>query len=118
MTEFTSSGAVVWDAVLPSGVTTYRAYRVSWDGRPSTAPKAAVVDRGSRRSVYVSWNGDTRTATWRLIGVASGASAPSVLAHQAAKTFEVSLTVPAKARKLRAQALDDAGHILATVSVP
>ncbi len=117
MTEFTSSGRVAWDGVLPSGVTTYRAYRVSWEGRPSTAPKVALVDRGNRRSVYVSWNGDTRTATWRLIGVASGATTPSVLAQQAAKTFEVSMTVPAKARQLRLQAIDDAGHILTTVSV-
>ncbi len=118
MTEFNGSGAVVWDATLPSGVSTYRAYRVSWEGRPATAPKAALVNRGDRHSVYVSWNGDTHTATWRLLGVESGASAPKVLAEHPADTFEVSMTVPAKARKLRVQALDDAGRILATVSVP
>ncbi len=117
MTEFDRTGAVVWDAVLPSGVTTYRAFRVSWDGKPATTPKAALVDRGSRRSVYVSWNGDTRTATWRLIGVTSPTAAPKVLAEQPAKTFEASLTVPAKARKLRVQAVDASGAILATVSV-
>jgi hypothetical protein len=117
MTEFSSSGRVVWDAVLPSGVTTYRAYRVRWDGRPTTAPKAALVDRGGKRSVYISWNGDTRTATWRLLGTTSAGAAPKVLAHAAAATFEVSMTVPAKARQLRVQALDASGHILATVSV-
>jgi hypothetical protein len=117
MTEFDPSGAVVWDAVLPSGVSTYRAYRVSWNGRPATGPKAALVDRGGARKVYVTWNGDTRTASWRLLGSASSAAAPKVLAEQPATTFEVSLPVPAKARQLRVQALDTAGRILATISV-
>jgi hypothetical protein len=120
MTEFDSSGSVVWDAVLPAGVSTYRAYRVSWDGRPTAAPKAALVDRGGKRTVYVTWNGDTRTASWRLIGVTgttSNAAAPTTLDHAAAGTFEVSLNVPSRARQLRVQALDAAGHILATVSV-
>ncbi len=119
MTEFDTSGAVVWDAVLPSGVSTYRAYRVSWDGRPTAAPKAALVDRGGTRNVYVTWNGDTRTTSWRLLGVtaASSAAAPEVLSHVTARAFEASLPVPAKARKLRVQALDAAGRILTTVSV-
>ena len=77
-------------------------------------------DRDGKRTVYVTWNGDTRTASWRLVGVsatASSAAAPITLDHAAAGTFEDSLNVPSKARQLRVQALDAAGGLLATVSV-
>lgn len=43
-------------------VTTYRAVKGDWVGRPHTLPAAEIVDN----SIYVSWNGATEVITWRL----------------------------------------------------
>jgi hypothetical protein len=117
LTEFDASGMVVWDATLPTGVSSYRARRLAWTGAPSRLPATALVTHGTRRKVYASWNGDTRAASWRLLGVVGDATTPTVLATTAGGVFEIVLTVPAGARRLRVQALDTAGKALATVSV-
>ncbi len=116
VTEFDSTQAVVWDAKLPTGVTSYRAYRSAWVGSPKTPPASRLVSQGARRTVYVSWNGDTRTVTWRLLGVTSGANAPSVLATADGGVFEATLVAPSGAARLRVQAVDAAGEVLATVT--
>jgi hypothetical protein len=102
--------------LLPSGVSTYRAFRVDWAGAPGTAPAAALVERGGKRTVYASWNGDTRTAKWRLTGAEPGRS-PKVVTTVAAGAYETALPVPKGLRQLRVQALDAAGSVLATVKV-
>jgi len=117
LTEFDASGAVVWDATLPTGVSSYRAYRVTWTGQPTRAPATALVTHGTRRTVYASWNGDTRTASWQLLGVTDDVGAPKVLATGKGGVFEVHFIVPANAKQLRVQALDAAGKVLGSASV-
>lgn len=43
-------------------IKSYRAFKGSWVGKPNTVPDAAIADD----HVYVSWNGATEVATWRL----------------------------------------------------
>jgi hypothetical protein len=114
-TEFDASGGVVWNALFPTGVSSYRAFRVGWTGTPKTMPRTALVALSGKRTVYASWNGDTQTATWRLIGVSNG-SFPRVLTSITGGAFEVALTVPPGSDQLRVQALDAAGGVLATVA--
>lgn len=117
LTEFDTDGAVVWDATLPTGVSSYRARRITWTGAPSRSPATALVTRGTRRRVYASWNGDTRTVSWRLLGTTGDATTPTVLGTAAGGVFEVDFSVPTGAARLRVQALDAGGTVLATVGV-
>ncbi|KAJ5543813.1 hypothetical protein N7513_003396 [Penicillium frequentans] len=68
-TEFTPDGEVLCDTHLSASnwfqlglVVSYRTYKSDWVGKPLTIPSAVVV----KDSVYVSWNGATEIATWRL----------------------------------------------------
>ncbi len=68
------SGAVRYDATLPTGDNSYRAVLHPWTGAPTTRPSLAVVRAvaGSGVTVSMSWNGATGVARWR---VRSGRSA-------------------------------------------
>ena len=61
-TEYAEGGAVKLDATLPHGGENYRTLRFAWQGRPREGPAATV--QGS--TVYVSWNGATEVAAWRI----------------------------------------------------
>ena len=63
VTEFTRSGAIAFDARLPRGGESYRAFRFPWVGRPTDRP--ALAARAGR--LYASWNGATEVASWQLL---------------------------------------------------
>jgi hypothetical protein len=63
--------------------------------------------------IYASWNGDTRTATWRVLA----GSSPQTLAPVTSAPrsgFETALSTPAAAAYVAVQALDASGAVLAT----
>jgi hypothetical protein len=62
LTEFDHAGHVLFDARLPHGAESYRAFRFPWKGRPTGRPAAVI--RG--RTLYASWNGATEVAAWQL----------------------------------------------------
>src|SRR4029078_2774918 len=66
LTEFGPNGEIALDARLPKGGMNYRAFRLPWRAHPSVASTA--VDRFARGkgTGYVSWNGATEVAPWRL----------------------------------------------------
>ncbi|KAF7555296.1 hypothetical protein G7Z17_g2290 [Cylindrodendrum hubeiense] len=71
ITEFSFEGEVLCDARFGASVyfafgpvTSYRAFRHSWVGKPTTQPSIIVVDD----SIYVSWNGATEVSKWQLEG--------------------------------------------------
>jgi hypothetical protein len=64
--EFSESGELVFDASFPTGVESYRAFRLPWVGRPKDVP-AVAADPGpapGEVTLYASWNGATEVATW------------------------------------------------------
>ncbi|KAJ5605439.1 hypothetical protein N7510_008220 [Penicillium lagena] len=68
-TEFTSTGDVVCDVHFGASaffsfgrIVSYRVTKSDWVGMPNTIPDVAVAGD----SVFVSWNGATEVATWRL----------------------------------------------------
>jgi len=69
ISEFDRNRRMVFDAYFGHGkkpgedADTYRAYRFAWQGHPTSPPDIAVD--GSK--VYVSWNGATNVASWRLL---------------------------------------------------
>ena len=110
LTEFAPDGSIVFDARLPRGGQSYRAFRSPWSGRPSRPPDVAAANG----FVYASWNGATDVASWRLVEDGRETqTAPS-------SGFETGLRPAAATRRVAVVALDSGGAALgrsATVSV-
>lgn len=76
--EYGPKGELLFDAHLPAGSSSYRAYRFGWTGTPSTPPGIAVKPASAARTattgasraldVYASWNGATQVASWQVLG--------------------------------------------------
>ncbi|KAJ5279783.1 hypothetical protein N7478_005155 [Penicillium angulare] len=71
ITEFSSEGKILFHAYLDSNpnkfVQSYRGFRSNWTGNSSEDPAVlALRDEDGRVSIWVSWNGDTETKTWRF----------------------------------------------------
>jgi hypothetical protein len=110
--EYSASGQLLFDAHMHGSYESYRAYRFPWTGAPASAPAiAAAPAPGGRATVYASWNGDTRTASWRLL---AGPSAQTIVAVATAPRsgFETAMTTPGAAPYVAVQALDVSGAVL------
>ena len=107
VTEFTRSGAIAFDARLPRGGQSYRAFRFPWVARPTDRPSLAV--RADR--VFASWNGATEVASWQLL---EGTSATDLHRSQNLPRtgFETTLMLAAQTRSAAVVALDRAGVLL------
>jgi hypothetical protein len=115
ISEFSSSGSLLFDAHLPAPYESYRAYRLPWSGQPRDAPALALVrsPSGSGATAYASWNGATLLASWRVLaGTSPGALAP--VASAAKGGFETALAVPAAkpGSYVQVQALDASGAVI------
>ncbi|OOF97511.1 hypothetical protein ASPCADRAFT_45224 [Aspergillus carbonarius ITEM 5010] len=137
VTEFTADGEPIYHAYLDSwplnrgDVQNYRAFRANWTGYSSEVPAVAAFQRdaaGSGTEVYVSWNGDTETVTWRvwyqgieegdelIVGGNSLGGVEEDGQHIEAprKGFETVIHVPYPVRSVRAEAIGADGKILAS----
>jgi Arylsulfotransferase (ASST) len=106
-TEFGANGDVRLDARFGGNDNSYRAYRFRWTGKPLQPP--AVVVRGD--TAYVSWNGATRVASWRLLA----GDAPNdlrVVRTVRKRGFETALAIPRGAHSIEVQALAESGSVL------
>ncbi len=67
--EFDGAGQLLFDANVPVGYDTYRAYRNVWHATPEGAP-TATAQRNSDGTVTVHaiWNGATDVKRWTVIG--------------------------------------------------
>jgi len=104
MTEFTRAGAIVFDARLPRGGQSYRAFRFPWVAQPADKPALVVRDGAA----YASWNGATEIASWQLI---EGAGRTKTVARTG---FETTLDLAAQTKSVAVTALDRAGQELGT----
>jgi outer membrane protein assembly factor BamB len=104
VTEFARDGTIVFDARLPRGGQSYRAFRFAWVGRPATRP--SLARRGG--ALHASWNGATEVASWQLLeGPSTSALRRSVTVPRAG--FETVLRPAVGARRAAVVALDRAG---------
>ena len=107
LTEFAPNGAIAFDARLPRGGQSYRAFRFPWVGRPADRP--ALAARAG--SLYASWNGATEVASWQLLQGASGSDLQTT--PPVPRTgFETVLSPASKTRSAAVVALDRAGALL------
>jgi hypothetical protein len=115
--EYSASGQLLFDAHLHGSYESYRSYKFAWTGSPTSPPAIAASSlAGGRATVYASWNGDTRTASWRVL---AGATAQTLapVASAARSGFETAITTPAAAPYVQVQALDAGGNVLGTSHV-
>jgi hypothetical protein len=112
--EFSAGGQMLYDAHWHGTYQSYRSYRFSWSGSPSEPPAiAAASSSGGQVTVYASWNGDTRTTSWRVL---AGPSAQQLtpVASAARSGFETTIVAPVAEAYVAVQALGAAGEVLGT----
>ncbi len=129
--EFNSSGQVLFDARMPPGDQSYRAYRFPWTGTPSSPPSiAASAAEAGRHSpsasasgpvtVYASWNGATEVASWRVFGgpaLPTSAHPLAGVASGARGGFETAIATPGPEAYVQVQALSASGAVLGTSAI-
>jgi hypothetical protein len=90
-TEFDAAGNVVLDAEYP-GINVYRTRRYEWVGTPSAPPDAIVwPGAAGATDIFMSWNGSTETAQWRVEGGDPGNLTPLVTVPRDGFETQVSL---------------------------
>jgi hypothetical protein len=115
VSEFGAGGQLLFDAHLPAGYESYRAYRLPWSGDPSQAPALAAVrsSSGAGAIVYASWNGATNVASWRVLaGTSPSSLTPAGQAPRGGFETAVSLPRAGAGSYVQAQALDAAGTVI------
>ncbi|KAK7755685.1 hypothetical protein SLS62_002296 [Diatrype stigma] len=128
-TEFSADGAMLCDAHFAprlastwGTVTSYRAHKAAWTGRPTAPP--AVYLRPAERALYASWHGATEVARWALEGadwegvVVAGGGGWARLSDKRRDAFEVAFAIRDDMPPyLRVAALDKDGEVLGRTEV-
>ncbi|HVB50994.1 MAG TPA: arylsulfotransferase family protein [Acidimicrobiales bacterium] len=113
--EFTADGTMIIDARFPADDQTYRAFRAHWRGLPATTPDLVVKSFTTARTAFVSWNGDTRTAYWRVLGGKDSAHLSELI--DVPKTgFETVIAIPTGGPYFAVEALDQYRRVLSRSS--
>jgi hypothetical protein len=112
--EFNSRGQLDFDAHFVAPTASYRAYRFPWSAQPTTKP-SINVNRGSGGVTYawVSWNGATAVARWRLVAGTSPTSLGTVTTVDR-HGFQTQTTVHTQTSYWAVQALSSSGQVLGT----
>jgi MFS family permease len=109
--EYSPSGQLLLDAVLPKPDLSYRARVEPWVGRPLYPPSGAVRRKDGKTTVYASWNGATQVVAWRVLaGQSNGAL--SVVASTTKSGFETAIPLHRSYATVKVQALDARGRMI------
>jgi hypothetical protein len=114
ISEFSREGELLFDARLPPGNRSYRAFRFPWRGYPTDRP-AVAAERASEEEVrlYASWNGDTDLESWEVLT----GSRPDRLEPLGSVTrdgFETAILARSAEPYVAVRARDRTGRILGT----
>ena len=108
-TEFAADGRTLFDArFVRDDVESYRAYRAPWRANGSGRPSVVATSAGRHTSVWVSWNGATEVASWRV----HPDRGPVITRPR--RRFETAITLDGRAAAVVVQALDASGAVLGT----
>ncbi len=115
ISEYSPAGALLLDAHLAYDMASYRSYRYPWSATPTYPPSvlAGLNSSSEETIVHASWNGATTVSSWQVL---AGKSAHALARAGAmpATGFESSLILPTKFAYVSVQALNSAGHVLAS----
>jgi Arylsulfotransferase (ASST) len=116
--EYSKINTLLYDAAMPKPDMSYRAWKASWVGTPTTKPLAAVRHpKGQLSAVYASWNGATKVATWKLFAGKKPGSINGRVATVKRTGFETTLRTKNKGPYYQAKAYDSHGKLLGTSAV-
>jgi Arylsulfotransferase (ASST) len=109
--EFDAAGTLLFDATVPAGYDTYRAYRHRWHGQPDTRPEAtAQRNADGTTTVHAIWNGATEVVRWIVVGGADHRFWPIGSADWNGLDTAIQLTTDA--REVAVVAQDRSGRLI------
>ena len=111
--EYTPSGQMLLDAMLPRPDISYRATVEPWVGLPLYPPSGAARQKDGKTTVYASWNGATQVVSWRVLAGPSS-SQLAVVATTVKSGFETSIPVPQRYTTFKVEALSANGRGIGT----
>ena len=112
VSEYSPSGALVRDVKFaPSGDDTYRAYMFDWHAVAPGKPTIAVQRSSGKTDIWVSWNGATEVAKWRVYGGKHKTHLHRIKT-KSNKGFETHIKISGHPRYVRVFALDSHGHVI------
>jgi hypothetical protein len=117
ISEFSRSGQLLFDLVVPPRADSYQAFRFPWHGEPLDRPALAARRRagGNRLTVWASWNGATEVHSWQLLaGDSDNVDELAPIASAPRDGFETALLAHSDASHVAVRALDANGDALAT----
>ncbi|KAJ5622740.1 hypothetical protein N7490_011345 [Penicillium lividum] len=87
--EFNTDNEVIYHAFIEDGIS-YRAFAANWTGISTETPaiSAFTDETANATRLFVSWNGDTDTQSWRFFATDGGDS--SLVAEVSRVSFETS----------------------------
>lgn len=122
VTEFNKEGEPIFHAFVDSGPEAseqqnYRAFKYEWVGEPTES--IAVVSEATKHgdtNIYVSWNGDTRTTSWKFFAISSGKHIQ--IGEKKRSSFETTLTVKGKFEVVYVEAYSDSKFLSSSRVTP
>lgn len=115
--EYSSTGQLLFDAHMPKAYQSYTALKFPWSASAPGRPAIAVRSKGDGHVLaYVSWNGATAIASWRLLGGGS-THALSPISVSRRTGFETAIEVTEPPRYVSVQALAVHGEVLGSSTV-
>lgn len=110
-TEFTREGEAIFDLYYSAVNVTYRCYRDPWTGTPPASAIGVKSEKeGENSRIWVSWNGDTRVRTWRVL---AGERGKLAYAGEVPRDgFETTIPVTGQPNVFRLVGLDEEGKVL------
>ncbi len=109
--EYSPSGKLLLEGSFPGSDLSYRSMVEQWVGEPLTAPAGAARQADGSTTVYASWNGATKVASWRVLA-GSSASRLTVVKTTARSGFETAIPVPQGYESFEVQALNASGRVI------
>jgi hypothetical protein len=113
LSEYSPSGQLLLDAVFPGHDLSYRARLEPWVGLPLYPPSGGARRSGDKTTVYASWNGATRVASWKVLAD-TGSGRMALVASHCISGFETAMPVPHSYSRFQVQALDSSRHVIGT----
>ncbi len=113
LSEYSASGQLLLDAVFPGHDLSYRARLEPWVGLPLYPPVGAARRSGGKTTVYASWNGATRVASWKVLA-ATGSGRMALVGWYDTSGFETGMPAPPGYSRFQVQALDSSRRVIGT----
>ncbi|MHB1859687.1 MAG: arylsulfotransferase family protein [Solirubrobacteraceae bacterium] len=114
-TEVGPQGQPLYQASFPAGDLLGRVYRQPWTGEPGGRPGVATKLSATNTEVTVSWNGQTRVASWELlVGGSPNSLQPAATVPDTG--FETEFVVP-QTPYAQVLGFDAAGQLVAESNV-